>query len=81
MNCNETSSSVPGYSESELKELTLFNLTLIREMNRNMNTFVDMITQDPSEMPSQQLLRGISKQRKPMLTSGSIDTGGQMGGS
>mmetsp|Transcript_26170 Transcript_26170/g.61368 ORF Transcript_26170/g.61368 Transcript_26170/m.61368 type:complete len:99 (+) Transcript_26170:1-297(+) len=31
-----------------------------------MNTLLDMITQDPSEMPSQHVLRGVSKQRKPM---------------
>ena len=62
--CNDLFARASGYHEDELKRATVINLTLNREMNRNMTTLVEMMT---SEVPDGEfVLRGVSKNRKPM---------------
>ena len=67
VDCNETFSKVTGISREEVATKTIFSLTLVRDLQKNMDVLNEMMSQDPMDMPAQFLLRGVSGDHKPLL--------------
>merc|ERR1711965_233767 len=57
VDCNETFSKVTGISREEVATKTIFSLTLVRDLQKNMDVLNEMMSQDPMDMPAQFLLR------------------------
>merc|ERR1711988_1482537 len=67
LDCTETFSKVTGFSREEIRQKTIFDLTLVRDMQKNIDVLKEMIAQNPAEMPSQFLLRGMSSEKEALL--------------
>jgi PAS domain S-box-containing protein len=67
VDCNDIFARVAGFTREEVSRKTIFDLTLTRDMQKNMGVLSEMMSQDPTDMPAQFLLRGISGERKPLL--------------
>ena len=53
--------ALASYTEAELQDLTLFNLTINGEMHKNMEILAEMLTEDPVTTSGRYILHGMSK--------------------
>ena len=67
VDCNDIFAKVAGFTREEVSRKTIFDLTLTRDLQKNMGVLSEMMSQDPADMPAQFLLRGISGERKPLM--------------